>query len=154
MQFNHASSPTYHTQKPFTKILYMLLADPSVSLLGRLIMLLVMLAVVATTFVVIYLSFFQYDYTLLQIDRTIFAIFGLELIARVLTSTAYGQTIWQMLYEVYFWVDLISVIPLALQELSIHHGLLTCIRTICLFKITRYLTGMKILIRAVESSLK
>lgn len=90
----------------------MVLADPHVNFIGRFIMCLITMCVIATTVIVVYLSYYESNDVIAYIDLCILGVFGLEMIGRVASYTAYGSRLWRVVDDVYFWVDLISIIPL------------------------------------------
>ena len=150
----------YDRLKRAHKLLYLMMEEPSSSILARLIFLFIIISVLFTTINTIIQSALSGPphEVLIIIENVISIGFLAEYILRMISSPAFGERFWKFFIKPISIVDLLSAVPFALSlatryfDLELDY-LINTLRIIRIFKIARYVTGTGTFINGLRRSL-
>jgi voltage-gated potassium channel len=149
----------------YKKIAYVLLEQPWSSLLAKIIHTIIILATLISVFEGIFLipkNIIDYLTPLFYIDSVIALIFALELIARVLSITAFEGKSKKDLIKPILFVDIMGLIPIFAEipvgddgplSAIVNKKVLNSLKTLLILKLLRYVKGAYIFANGVRKSL-
>jgi voltage-gated potassium channel len=158
-------SVMYKKYKQFQKILYLLLEEPLSSPLSKFIFCIIMVCIAASAIEEVIVNSHSTPYKpsgFIVMDVITSTVFIIELIFRLMSASAFGESLRSYILRPLFIIDFIAILPpffegfgnknLALN-IVVHSKVLGLFRIFRIFKIARYIKDASIFIEGVKKSL-
>jgi len=159
------NNPLYHRFKQSQKIIWLVLQESRGSYLSYTVFAAIMAAILVSLTKEIVMNSIvkpQNTETWLYIDSFTSGIFVIEFLMRLFSTTAFGDKITTYVFRPLFFVDVIAIVPLALERFDqphlefgslINFRVLVFLRLMRVLKLTRYIKHATVFIEGVKKSL-
>ena len=152
----------YQRFKAIQKLLYLVLEDPSTSLLAKIVFAMIMTAILFSTVNTIVSNALGTNDAVEHVETAISIMFLVEYALRLLSATAFGDSFFAVICKPFNLLDICGIIPyfaeLVLDRLNAELQMISVLRLVRLvkiirvFKLGRYLKGAEVFYQGMKAS--